>query len=277
MAITISGGGGVGITIESDPTAVKLVGSTMSGELALPQLGNVLNTNLVIDSYNDTGAGTHYYHTFTPFDGKFNLATNGGGLTFPNGTTQTTAGLPLTGGTLSGKVNLTSVGGAAGINIGIGGTSTTATTAGDLWISTGGLQLNYRDGLGTWRAVAATAVANTFTTNQVIAAATTGALLRVTQTGTGNALVVEDASNPDGSAFIIDQHGKVGIGVAPSATACLSLDLNGVSFGNSGAIVQDIDTYFAINPPSGWDANSVSNAIKIRINGQDYYIPYWTA
>jgi hypothetical protein len=68
-----------------------LAGATFSGEIEAPQIGNVLNTDLVIDSYNDTGAGTHYYHKFTPFDGKFVLAPNGGGLVYPDATVQSTA------------------------------------------------------------------------------------------------------------------------------------------------------------------------------------------
>lgn len=260
MSITISGGGGVGITIESDPTAVKLVGSTMSGELTLPQLGNVLNSNLVIDSYNDTGAGTHYYHTFTPFDGKFNLAPNGGGLTFPNGTTQVTSALPLTGGTLSGKVNLAPLSAAsASLNLGIG-TAPTTTVAGDIWIAT---NINYKDNAGTQKAVANTNTANTFTVNQVITAATTGPLLRVTQTGTGNALVVEDA-NPDGSAFIIDQFGKVGIGVAPDATAAVTVDSTGIKFG-ANATVQSVSSVVTAT-------GTYDKEIPIQINGVNYRI-----
>ena len=89
----------------------NLSGATFSGEIATPTLGNLLNADLVIDSYNDTGAGTHYYHKFTPFDGKFVLAPNGGGLTFPDGTTQATAAnpgpfLPITGGALTGNLSL---------------------------------------------------------------------------------------------------------------------------------------------------------------------------
>ena len=68
-----------------------LTGASFSGTVYVPALRNLLNTDLVIDSYNDNGAGTHYLHKFTPFDGKFVLAPNGGGLTFPDGTTQTTA------------------------------------------------------------------------------------------------------------------------------------------------------------------------------------------
>jgi hypothetical protein len=231
MAITISGGGGVGITIESDPTAVKLVGSTMSGELALPQLGNVLNTNLVIDSYNDTGSGTHYYHTFTPFDGKFNLAPNGGGLTFPNGTVQTTAGLPLTGGTVTGKVNFTPVAGVAGINVGIGGTSAAATVAGDMWIATGGNWMNFRDASGVVRTTANINSANNFIVPQVIQTpiGTVNAALRVTQLGTGDAFRVED-ENPESTPFVINQFGRVGIGTAPDGSACLKVDNTGIRF-----------------------------------------------
>ena len=68
-----------------------LSGATFSGTIYAPTVRNLLNADLVIDSYNDTGAGTHYLHKFTPFDGKLVLATNGGGLTFPDSTTQTTA------------------------------------------------------------------------------------------------------------------------------------------------------------------------------------------
>jgi hypothetical protein len=68
-----------------------LTGATFSGEIETPSIGNLLNADLVIDSYNDTGAGTHYYHKFTPFDGRFVLAPNGGGLVFPDTTIQSTA------------------------------------------------------------------------------------------------------------------------------------------------------------------------------------------
>jgi hypothetical protein len=49
------------------------------------------NVDITFDAYNDSGAGTHYLHTFDAATGKLNLATNGGGLTFPDSTVQTTA------------------------------------------------------------------------------------------------------------------------------------------------------------------------------------------
>lgn len=42
----------------------------------------------------------------------------------------------------------------------------------------------------------------------------TNAALRVTQLGTGNALVVEDSTNPDSTPFVVDASGNVGIGTA---------------------------------------------------------------
>lgn len=72
-------------------TYAPLSSPTFNGSVFIPTIRNLLNDDLVIDSYNDTGAGTHYLHRFTPYDGKFVLASNGGGLTYPDATTQTTA------------------------------------------------------------------------------------------------------------------------------------------------------------------------------------------
>jgi len=45
-----------------------------------------------------------------------------------------------------------------------------------------------------------------------------GNLVRITQTGSGNALVVEDSTNPDSTPFVVDASGFVGIGTSsPSA------------------------------------------------------------
>ena len=217
MSIGISGGPS-GITVETDPTALKLTGGTLSGELSLPQVGNLLNENLVVDSYNDTGAGTHYYHTFTPFDGKFNLATNGGGLTFPDGTTQTTAGLPLTGGTLTGKVTAVAPTSTnAGFNVGsINSTANlTNSVAGDMWLGT--WQLTYKTNNGTLIYGAATNASNVFGSPQVIDTTNASPALRVTQKGTGPALVVEDETTPDTSAFLVSSEGRVGINILPAS------------------------------------------------------------
>ena len=45
-----------------------------------------------------------------------------------------------------------------------------------------------------------------------ISGSTSTDMLRITQTGNGNALVVEDSTNPDSSPFVVDAAGNVGIG-----------------------------------------------------------------
>jgi hypothetical protein len=48
------------------------------------------------------------------------------------------------------------------------------------------------------------------------------AALRITQTGAGNALVVEDGANPDSTPFVIDQFGAVVVGGTSSSSATIS-------------------------------------------------------
>ena len=82
-------------------------------------------------------------------------------------------------------------------------------------------------------------VANTFTANQIISVTdNTNAALRVTQLGTGNALVVEDSANPDSTPFVIDASGKVGIGTSPSYGRQLDIAFSS----NSGPAIVGNDT-----------------------------------
>ena len=258
MAISIMGGVS-GITVETDPTALKLTGGTLSGTLFLPTARNLLNADLNIVSYNDTGAGTTYTHAFKPFDGTFQLAPNGGGLRFPNGTVQTTAGLPLTGGTATGKVNFTAVSGVAGINIGVGGDQTNSTTAGDMWITTGGTLLNYRDATGSWRQVLTTTQVGTIDVSSA-----TSPALRITQRGAGHALLVEDSANPDTTATFISNAGLVYVNYDPAGSLPTGavLNING-SVNFDGQI-----------PPTHSNAFTVYNKeFMINIGGFSYAIP----
>ena len=52
----------------------------------------------------------------------------------------------------------------------------------------------------------------TLTTPTVVSVNSASDALRITQTGTGNALVVEDSANPDATPFVVDNTGIVGIG-----------------------------------------------------------------
>ncbi len=63
----------------------------------------------------------------------------------------------------------------------------------------------------------------TFSGTNVFSGSTTTDLVRITQTGTGNAFVVEDSTNPDVSPFAIVASGNVGIGTtSPQAKLSVS-------------------------------------------------------
>lgn len=57
--------------------------------------------------------------------------------------------------------------------------------------------------------------------NVVIAVNNSSNALRITQTGTGNALVVEDSANPDSTPFVVAANGSVGIGTSTPAGVSL--------------------------------------------------------
>ena len=140
-----------------------------------------------------------------------------------------TAKANLAGASFTGKVNLAPLTvSSASLNLGVG-TAPTTTVAGDIWIGT---NIVYKASDGTQKAVANMSTANFFTGHQVIhtPVGTTFSALRVTQLGTGNAIEVEDNTTPDATRFVVDQFGKVGIGVVPDVTACLSVDATGIKF-----------------------------------------------
>jgi hypothetical protein len=142
----------------------------------------------------------------------------------------------LSGATFTGKVNLPDLGvNTPSLNLGGTALSTTATSAasGDVWISGAtSPKLTYKVG-GANLYCATSNLTNTFTSSQIIDVTTaTSAALRVTQKGTANAIEVEDSTTPDSTRFVVDQFGKVGIGVAPDSSAALKVDTNGIMFGD---------------------------------------------
>jgi hypothetical protein len=52
----------------------------------------------------------------------------------------------------------------------------------------------------------------------VISGSSSGDAVRITQTGSGNALVVEDSANPDSTPFVVDPNGRVVVGDVMSRT-----------------------------------------------------------
>lgn len=217
--------------------------------LSIPahQLSNTFSANQIIDLTSNTSAALRITQKGTypalvvedatnPDTNAFVVNADGVvGIQKDPATWTPTAGVALdvTGNSnFTGKATFTSVGGAAGINIGIGGTNTTAVTAGDMWITTGGSSLNYRDGNGTWRVLPNTGSINTFTQPQVISPTTTSTTpaLRITNiatAATAHSLLVEDETNPDITAFIINNAGNIGIGVPTGWTPTEKFEING--------------------------------------------------
>jgi hypothetical protein len=68
---------------------------------------------------------------------------------------------------------------------------------------------NIPSGTGRWNFYAAGTASNYFGGDTTISVNTTADALRITQAGTGNALVVEDSANPDSTPFIITATGQV--------------------------------------------------------------------
>jgi hypothetical protein len=181
----------------------------------------------------------------------------------------------LDGATFTGKVNHTVVGGVAGLNIGVGGTSTASTTAGDMWIATGGASLNYRDGLGTWRVIPNTGSINTFTQPQIIATTLTSTTpaLRITNIATAAAahsLLVEDDANPDSTSFIITNSGNVGIGLATGYTATQKVEVVGNV--KADAFINGTGPTYNVKAIQAHSGGSDTHELLVSVNGSTYRV-----
>jgi hypothetical protein len=77
--------------------------------------------------------------------------------------------------------------------------------------STGDL-ITWDSGSQVWKNTKQLTGSYALTGSLIITGSTSEDLLRITQTGTGNAFLVEDSTNPDSTPFVIDAAGNVGIG-----------------------------------------------------------------
>jgi hypothetical protein len=184
----------------------------------------------------------------------------------------------LSGATFTGKVNLATIS-ASSPSVNLGGQCDSApasSTNGDLWISNAASpKLTYRTG-GINYNLAVLNQFNTFTGQMVInTTSSSTAALRVTQLGTANAIEVEDSTTPDSTRFVVDQHGKVGIGVAPDASAALKVDTNGIMFGDGTT-----QTTAAVAPPPSYSADQAiadmitASIINTYASGTTYYFDF---
>ena len=126
--------------------------------------------------------------------------------------------LPLSGGSMTGRLSAAADAASAKLNIGnaiTGGSSNpTDTINGDVWINSGN-RMAYKAGSSAIYTVALTNSPNAFTTTQTIDLSSNAfPALRVTQRGAGEALRVEDDTTPDSTAFIVGSDGSVGIGLS---------------------------------------------------------------
>lgn len=92
--------------------------------------------------------------------------------------------------------------------------TTTTSSYGDLLVKSGSVWINSRQLTGSYALTGSLTVTGSTTTD----------LVRITQTGTGAAFVVEDSNNPDATPFVIDATGRVGIG---TTTPTQKLDISG--------------------------------------------------
>lgn len=141
---------------------------------------------------------------------------------------------------LSGLADL----GASRTNLGLG-TMATA-TASDYLAKAGNLSgladlATSRTNLGLGTMATETAAnyptlagANSFSGTQVVSVNTSGTAFRITQEGTGEAFRVEDAANPDSTAFVINAAGQVGIGL--TSLGSHSLGVNGTIYSTGATI-----------------------------------------
>jgi hypothetical protein len=126
----------------------------------------------------------------------------------------------LSGATFTGKINLATIAGTQTPSLNLGGTvdpNATNAVSGDFWISNAASpKVSYKVGSSIYYCTTNN-LTNTFSAPQVFdTTSNTLAAVRITQKGTFPALVVEDSTNPDTTAFVVDQNGAVGVGVDPS-------------------------------------------------------------
>lgn len=111
---------------------------------------------------------------------------------------------------------------------------------------------------------------------------TSGSVLRITQLGSGNAIVVEDSTNPDATPFIVDAMGDVGIGTitAPYPLSVVGSAATASTPGLTGAVADftsNVSGYSQINVRNTNNGTTSSGDIIVTAdtgNDSDNYIDF---
>jgi hypothetical protein len=141
------------------------------------------------------------------------LKTDGAGnLTWTNGDNNTVLGKDSTG--KIEFITINSVFQSGPVNLGSQPLTTTGAVSVGSLASTGTITGASVTATGAINSASVTATGAINGTSAVFSANSSSNAVRITQTGSGDALVVEDSSNPDSTPFIIKADGKVGIGTS---------------------------------------------------------------
>ncbi|CAB5217951.1 hypothetical protein UFOVP201_36 [uncultured Caudovirales phage] len=182
----------------------------------------------------------------------------------------------LSGSTFTGKVNFATIAGSQSPSLNLGGTvdpNATNAVSGDFWISNAASpKVSYKVGSGTYYCTTNN-LTNTFSAPQVFdTTSNTLAAVRITQKGTFPALVVEDALNPDATAFVVDQNGAVGVGVDPS-TFSPTNKVEIVGSVKATSITFDGTAQFKVNSVTTHGSGPNTHDLYVSFNGSTYRIP----